>query len=257
MADETIEKQAKAMGWVPEDEFRGNPELWKDAEVFVKDGYEVLPILRERTKNMADKMDEVTKKLAKTESLLVTLTDHHKKTEELAYQRAMADFKVKQREAIENQDVDAFDKIDQQIEKLEKPNIDKPDQNLDPGFIEWKSENIWYDNNAEMAVYADSVASFVERTNPNLKGKPFFDKVSEEVKARYPDKFKNPNRAKPDVVEGATGDNNVGSTKPKKKLYSDMPREAKEICDELVRGGAMKKEDYIKEYWELIDSGLS
>jgi len=250
MGNESIEVQARAMGWVPEDEFKGNPEMWKDAETFVKNGYEVLPILRERTKTMATKMDEVTQKLAKTESLLATLTEHHKKTDELAYKRALADLKAEQRKAVEDNDVERFDAIDRKLEQLEKPEQSTNDANLDPGFVAWKSENPWYDNDAELSVYADSIAGFVERTSGLKGGKAFFDKVTEEVKARYPDKFKNPNREKPNAVEGG-GDNNTGPVKPKKKTYSDMPQDAKEACDELVKAGLMEKDQYIKEYWDL------
>ena len=110
MGDEAIEIQAKAMGWVPQEDFKGNPDIWKDAESFVKDGYEILPILRERTKKMAVSMDTTNKELAETKSLLKTLTDHHKKTEESAYQRALKTLKAEQREAVADNDIQQWRK---------------------------------------------------------------------------------------------------------------------------------------------------
>ena len=249
-----IEEQAKAMGWVPKDDFKGNPELWKDAESFVKDGYEVLPILRERLKKVTSTQEETNAKLARTESLLKTLTEHHKKTEESAYKRALADLKAEQRKAVQDNDIETFDKIDEQINKLEKPKEPEGADNLDPEFLSWKAENKWYETDPELSVYADFVAGFVEKTTGLKGGRAFYDKVAEEVKTRYPDKFKNPNREKVDAVEaGGGGDNNAGPTKKGKKTYSNMPQDAKDACDELVRGGVMKKEDYVKEYYELVE----
>ena len=250
MTDEAIEIQAKAMGWVPQDEFKGNPEIWKDAESFVKDGYEILPILRERTKKMAVSMDTTNKELAETKSLLKTLTDHHKKTEESAYQRALATLKAEQRAAVADNDLDKFDAIDKQIETLEKPDIEtKPDEA--PDFIMWRGENPWYSQRTDMANYADTIAEFVQKQNPTLKGKPFFDLVTEEVKKRFPDQFENPNKKKPDLVEGSSGDNGTGEKKGKKKTYSEMPQDAQDTCDNLVNAGIMEKDQYVKEYWQL------
>ena len=80
MSEESFEIQAKAMGWVPKDEFKGDESKWKDAESFVKDGYEILPILRERTKNLSEKFDNVTFELAQTKNTLKELAEHHKKS---------------------------------------------------------------------------------------------------------------------------------------------------------------------------------
>jgi len=250
MTEEAIEIQAKAMGWVPQDDFKGNPDIWKDAESFVKDGYEILPILRERTKKMALTMDATNQKLSKTESLLQTLTDHHKKTEESAYQRALKTLKAEQREAVKNNNLEEFDAINEQIETLEKPVIEsRPDEQ--PDFVLWKGENAWYSQRTDMANYADTIAEYVQKQNPTLKGKPFFDLVTDEVKKRFPDQFENPNKKKADFVEGGGGENETIEKKGKKKTYGEMDQQAKDTCDNLVKAGVMEKDQYVKEYWEL------
>lgn len=252
MTEEAIEIQAKAMGWVPQDDFKGNPDIWKDAESFVKDGYEILPILRERTKKMAITMDATNQKLSKAESLLQTLTDHHKKTEESAYQRALKTLKADQRAAVADNDLEKFDAIDKQLDDLEKPVIEnRPDDQ--PDFVMWKGENAWYSQRTDMANYADTIAEYVQKQNPTLTGKPFFDLVTDEVKKRFPDQFENPNKEKPNAVEGGgSGDNDTGGKKGKKKTYSEMDDQAQKACDELVKGGLMEKDQYVKEYWELV-----
>jgi len=253
MTEEAIEIQAKAMGWVPQEDFKGNVDMWKDAESFVKDGYEILPILRERTKNLSVKFDEVNTKLANTEGLLKTLTEHHKKTDKRAYERAMADLKAEQRRAVEDNDLEKFDKVNKEIADLDKPEevVDNPQDA--PEFKSWKGENSWYSDRVDMAMFADSIAEYVKLRNPLLKGKAFYDKVTEEVKVKFPNEFENPNRTKADAVEGSGsgGDNDTGGSKGKKKTYNDMPQDAKDACDNLVRGEIMKKDQFVKEYWEL------
>ena len=249
MSEESIEVQARAMGWVPKDEFKGDESKWKEAEDFVKDGYEILPILRERTKKLSTKFDEVTQELASTRSTLQQLTEHHKKTEERAYERAKANLEAERRKAVENNDITTYDKIGEQIDNLEKPESDEKPENA-PEFIAWQTENPWYGQRVDMAMYADSVAEYVKNQNPNLKGKAFYDKVTEEVKVRFPKEFENPNRQEHNVVEGAGGGGNDTGGGKKKKTYNDMPQDAKDFCDEMVRQG-MTREQYVKEYWEL------
>ena len=128
---EDIEKQARTMGWVPKDEFKGDESRWKSAEDFVKDGEEILPILRERTKNLSIKFDEVSQKLTRTEAALQKLAEHHKKTAQREYDKAVADLKNQQRQAVADNDVQTYDQINDQIDKLEKPESgDNPENAL-------------------------------------------------------------------------------------------------------------------------------
>lgn len=57
--------EARQLGWVPQEEFRGDQSRWVDADSFVKRGHEVMPILKA---NNARLMGEVT-------SLKATLTE--------------------------------------------------------------------------------------------------------------------------------------------------------------------------------------
>ena len=102
-----------------------------------------------------------------------------------------------------------------------------------------------------MANYADTIAEYVQKQNPTLKGKPFFDLVTDEVKKRFPDQFENPNKKKADFVEGGGGENETIEKKGKKKTYGEMDQQAKDTCDNLVKAGVMEKDQYVKEYWEL------
>jgi hypothetical protein len=44
----TYESEARQQGWMPQEEFKGDPDRWTDAETFVRRADEVLPILKKR-----------------------------------------------------------------------------------------------------------------------------------------------------------------------------------------------------------------
>ena len=61
--DPQIEKEARLFGWVPKEEFRGSETDWVDADVFVKRGKEINPILRKNNELLMKKLDEKAKEI--------------------------------------------------------------------------------------------------------------------------------------------------------------------------------------------------
>ena len=59
-----IMEEARKQGWVPEDEWKGDPDKWRPAEEFVERGKNIIPILNDR--------------LAKTEQMIETLVKTQK-----------------------------------------------------------------------------------------------------------------------------------------------------------------------------------
>ena len=42
-----VEQEARLLGWVPQEEFRGNKDNWETAEAFVERGQHLMPIRRQ------------------------------------------------------------------------------------------------------------------------------------------------------------------------------------------------------------------
>lgn len=246
------EDEARRMGWVPKEEFRGNPDFWKSAEEFVTHGQQELPVLRERLKAMDAKL----KTQEETNKLFV---DHYKKVEEKAYQRALKKLKEEQGKAVEDGDSKEFLRIEKEINELEKPSgvpikvaepETKKETEVSPEYIEWHKDNDWYGKDAELSQFADAMASFVQTNNPGLKGMDFFKEVERHVKEKYSDKFSNPNRDRPSAVgSGTITDEGKGG----KKTYADLPEDAKKVCDDLVKAGDLKREEYVRDYFEYLE----
>ena len=55
---EDFEGEARAQGWVPQEEFRGRENDWVDAETFVKRGREILPIVRKNNEKLLKELKE-------------------------------------------------------------------------------------------------------------------------------------------------------------------------------------------------------
>lgn len=236
-----VEQEARAMGWVPKEDFRGDPQRWRPAEEFVERGKNIMPVLRENN-------ERLTGKIADMERTMKEFAEYHSKTEQRAYERAIKEIKTKQREAVRNADEEAFQAAEQEMDELAKqaPQAPQPQQSVepDPAFLAWHKDNPWYGKDTELSDFAEDLAFGMQQRGKTVD----LDKVTERVKAAYPHKFLNPRREQPGAVEGAT----PSSPKKKGRGYADLPAEAKTVCDRFVKTiPGFTKEQYLKDYdWE-------
>ena len=66
--NEATAKEARMFGWVPREEFRGSDDEWVDADVFVKRGKEINPILRKNNETLLKKLEEKSKDIDRIKS---------------------------------------------------------------------------------------------------------------------------------------------------------------------------------------------
>ena len=252
-AQEATEAKARTLGWVPKDEFRGDPEKWRDAEEFVRHGEEVLPVLRENTKKLHAKLDKQDARIAELTGVVKNFAEYHKKTEERAYTRALKKLKDEQLTAVDDGNTKKFKEIEVKIEDLEKDHKEKPATPAEPGtgknpeFIEWQEDNPWYGDDVELSVYADQAGGVIAARNKGIAAADLYEKVAEEVKKKYPDKFQNQRRKQPSTVEG--GDILGDPPGAKGKGYSDLPADARAACDGYVKEKLLTREQYVKDYF--------
>ena len=190
-------------------------------------------------------------------------TQFEKKTQE--YETQLAQLKQAKKEAINSGDgeravaiEDAMDDIKVQnqaakeelkvaeakAKQMEKP-IPQPDEHL----TQWMEDNSWYGKDEKLRSVANSLGEQIRRENPGLIGKPFLDKLDQELADFAPEKFGK--RRTPNPMEGST----AGSARPSairgKKSYDSLPADAKAACDRFVKQGLMTKEQYVSEYsWD-------
>lgn len=246
-------KRAQLYGWVPKEEFRGDLEKWVDADVFVKRADEILPIAKSMNRKLETELISAKQKIENMEKTVKAVIQAHKKSAQGGYERNLSQIKMEQRKAVETGDTATWELLEAEKEKLQKPD-EIPEETTksvtaDPAVIQWKKDNSWYDTDPELGTYADSVSNFISVRTPGLAPDVFLQKVKDEVKKRFPDKFLNPNRKNPPSVD-RTDFGGDGGDKGGKKTFSDLPADAKKICDELVAQKVLTREKYIKTYFE-------
>lgn len=243
------EADARLMGWVPKDEFRGNPDEWMDAEAFVRRGREITPILRKNNERLLNKVRELETKLMEDRNTFGEFRKYHETTLENQRASALAQLKAARKEAIANSDGDAFEQIEEHIKQVEAfkgPEVKPAAKPVEhpPEVKAWFDKNSWYQEDIVLQDVANEVAERLARGRPDLQGVEFLETVKTIVTERMPQKFKNPARNGPAQVEGASPRAPKGG-----KSYNDLPAEAKAMCDLFVRDiPGFTREEFISEY---------
>lgn len=243
--DPKVIEEARVDGWVPKDEWRGDPEKWVDADTFVERGRHIRPILEANNRRLRDELGQVREVLDRTAKMVA---ERERKAEEIGYQRAKAEIDAEKRAAVQSGDLEAYDNAIQREAALKRPEEPKEEQSKpgtpDPVLQGWMNENAWYTKDNESTQYAISMADYIRNTQPNLEGRPFLDAVKKEVEIRFPNKFSNPARSAPSAVAGATRPAAGG----KGRTFNDLPSDAKRVCMQMERMG-IKRDDYVKDYF--------
>jgi len=252
MSDPAV-AEALQMGWVPQEEWKGDPDKWRPAAEFVQRGEKVIPILKDR--------------LNKVESeLKVALSANRQEIERVkaeAYARATEDYNAKLR-ALDEKEVEAFKAGDGDAfvaAKKERAAIKPPAPPIaaapppDPVFEDWQAKNPWYQADPELADYADFISHrIVAEHGGVIDPAKLGAEMTERVKRSFPHKFTNPRRDEPGVVEGG-GAAGKGATGPKGQTFADLPADAKATYTRLAakakaQGREFTKDQYAAAYYE-------
>lgn len=231
----SYEATAREQGWVPKEEWDGDPEQWRPAKEFVERG------------ELFEKMSSMGKDLKETKKALRMLQEHHTKVKETEYKRAVEELKALQKKHMEEGNSEGYLEATDLLTdlKAEQKAREVVEQNTpaqpDPRFLSWVDKNQWYARDSRMRDYADTLGLAYAQRNPGVDPEDVLKFVTQEVKERFKDRFTNPNRTKPSAVEGSTG------TPPVKKNKLVLSEEETSVMNTFVRNGIMSKEEYMKE----------
>lgn len=239
--DPIVEK-AKGMGWVPKEEFRGDPERWTEADKFVERGENILPIVKER-------LDHVIKENQELKASFKEFNDHHRKTAEREFNRAVHTLEQRKLEAVQDGNVTDYQQIELEQRELLKESPALPNRPVSLGetqeFKDFSTKNDWYGKDTELTSYAGIIGKGLDGTG--LSNADLLAKVELEVKARYPGKFQNQRRESATSVERSS---DTGLPVKQGKTYNDLPPDAKTACDKFVKTiPGFTKEQYLTDYF--------
>jgi len=260
------ESEARAQGWVAQEEFRGSESDWVDAETFVRRGKEIMPILRKNNEKLLKELGEAKKMAEEARETAKEFREFQKqqferKTKDLESQ--LEQLKQAKRDAITQGDGDRAIAIDDAMDDLKEQRLEAkqdlkaaedkaaevPQVTSDPVLNQWMDKNDWFGKDTRMTGVANGLGVELRRENPNLNGQAFLDKLDEELTAMFPEKFGKKRVQNP--MEGSSNGTARPTVGSGKKTYANLPADAKAACDKYVKQGLMTKEAYVAEYeWD-------
>lgn len=245
MSERDFEAEAKVDGWVPQDQYKGDPSRFISAEDFVKRGETITPILNARLRKEREKVTDLERRFEEREGIFTEFQKFQEQALTKANKErtdAIAELETLRAKAITDGDGAAFAKTDKQLTDLRAEPVAKAAPKESPAVVAWKTENPWYTTDKDLAAVADGLADVV-KAETGLSGRAYLDKLTERVKALVPHKFENPRRA-----EQLTGEGNRKGSKQGKD-FDDLPAEAKKAYGDFAK--IMKgytKEQYLSQY---------
>lgn len=275
---EAIEAEAKQLGWVPKEDFKGNEDKWVDAETYVERGRELMPLLRATNNRLKQDLLTRDQKIGNLESRLELATTAIARLDKQwsqeaanAVERAKADLKEQLKAAREDNDIDAEETVREKLgeldekaklaEKERKENREKleaakgtpdPKAELSPDLARWESENEWFGKDKKKTKDIIRVAEDLRDEGATEIGYEFMQKCLDV----YEDKTSTPTPI--DKVEGG---NARGNSRSGSKTFASLPKEAREACaeftDTLVGEGKRYKtvQEWQKAYTESFYEG--
>jgi len=255
---EATERQARAQGWRPEAEFKGDGK-WVDAATFVDRGNKFKKNLE---KEVATLKEQVAAQKKTNEQFAV----FHKEAmarKETELSDAIKAAKLQRSEAIRNgEDEDAL-ALDDRIETLQEEKLKlkaepaKEVETADPDkaaaterqavLDSWIEDgNEWFKENPKLRAYALAIGQEFREAGDNAVDRKFLDKIKAQMEVDMPEKFRkgNPLRHKPGSVEAGS----PGTQQQQGKTERDLPKQDRELMQKFVKDGLMTKEAFLKEY---------
>lgn len=249
------EVEAKQFGWVPLEDFKGDPEDWRDADTFLKRGKEINGFLRKDLEKLKSNLAQKDAEIREVKETMAEFAKFHKETEERAYKRAIEDIKRAKAEAVNLGDGDKVVELDEQLDALKEAQktitAPAPKQEAPSGpskeYLAWVKTNLWFETDKELRALANVVSQEITLDTPGLSDAEYLEEITKRVKEAAPDKFENPNRRTSTVTGSSDGRAPAGRTP--KKSYDNLPPEAKAACDKFVKNiKGYTVDDYLKDY---------
>jgi hypothetical protein len=229
------ESAARASGWVPLDEWEGDPDDHVDAKEFVRRG------------ELFHKISSQSSEIKDLKKAIGSLMEHHQKVKETEFTRALEYLKQQKKSALEEGDADKLMAVDEAIDTLKQEKKSEVQANTaqkkngpTPVFVQWVQQNAWYLKDPELRTFADDVGvGAYQRSGGQLGEQELYEMVKQRVIKAFPEKFKGSGN-KTSAVEGASGSN-----RPSKTDTFKLSEDEERVMKTFIRTGALTKEQYI------------
>ena len=246
-----VETKARALGWVPKDEFRGDETRWVDADTYIQRGETMLPLIRKQNQELRSELDGYRQRdlqrdaeLKSVKAALKVLEtaqdeDTQQRAEDL--QQELADeIEAASREGEHGKVAELTKKLVQlnvalatkPVEKKEEKEIEESPgaPELTPEYMAWEAKNPWIKSDGKRGRLVQVAAMNVKEDSPTLRGAAFFEALDLEM-ARLEGRTQR-QRGESRVSGGERG---AGESSGTGSNYSDLPADAKAACESYAK----------------------
>ena len=248
-----IEAEARAEGWVPEAEWKGEPPKhgFLSAEEFVERGKTVIPILNSKLKERDGELESLRAELTgikETAQRFEQFSQRAIEREKAERQRVEAQLEAARAQAITDGDGTAAVQAERALNELRQaptPQAPPPPALAEQDANAWVAKNPWFGEDEVMRKWAESHSRELLGRGIAKPGLDVLNRVAEDVKRAFPDRFQSAPQSRISSVEGA-GRRQAPSGR---RTFDDLPQEAKTQFDAFNKMGVkMTKQQYIDQY---------
>ena len=189
------------------------------------------------------------------EEQLDALTKWHEKVAQTEREKARQELLNEKRAAATSGDLEKLVDADEKLAALEKAPINVPTTTVYPEMDEFVAKNEWYKTDLDLQAYANGIGARIERDNPDMPTSKVLELVEKKVRETFPNKFQTAtsNISTPSVSPSRPGPSGPTGGRKKRITYSDLPDEAKQMYNILVKtpknpNGRLTPEKYLKDY---------
>lgn len=252
-----VVEEAKLYGWVEKDKFRGDQKDWVDAAEYVKRGRNSIPILRTKLANSEAQLRTLKDTVGTLQKDMETVRQVGYDQAAKEWQAKLDALKAQKVTALEDDDATKVVQLDDAIaeHKDKKPAAPKKTDDtfqLPADQQAWMQQNDWYGKDKKLTAKANVLA--VDFASDGLQGVALFEAVKAELTAMFPEEM------------GAAGGDTTTSSQPRThrsgtrtghrngegkgggRTYSDLPKEAQEACDRLVKAKRLTQDEYVANF---------
>src|ERR1700677_4051887 len=145
--DGTVEEQARALGWKPEDEFKGDKSKWTDADSFLETHSRNNGALRASNAALARDMAELKAQMRGMDVAHKKIFEIQIKKQKDEFDQQVAFLKAQKREALRSGEHETAADIEEQLDTLrergpELPDVPETPQSKTPDPNDWKKNPV-------------------------------------------------------------------------------------------------------------------
>ncbi len=212
--DVSVDARARALGWRPESEWdharaeregRRAPKKFMTAREYIAQTEDSMPMMRAQLRKLTDMVEQQQRKNDDMHQILVEQKRLSKEGVVRAYERGKYDAEAAMRKAVEDGDVDAFDRARERRDAIDRQQRDEyqaearrnqePEQRqqeappVHPDTEQWLAQNSWFFTNPVLQNYMKSCHGEIVAGNPAMDQWDSLESAKDMVVRKYPAAF--------------------------------------------------------------------